>query len=159
MEYWNLPVYTTAPPARREPGVFYCIAILLRPFFHKRFGTDGAGCVQHARDCPDGPTVLRLAVAVGAEGVPQEDGDHHLETDWRVTPSCSASSSCDQPAFLRSAINLSAKIIRIPPQICLRFRRGAFYMRPSTAACHTGGYGICPSRSLEDFLLPLYPRP
>ena len=29
----------------------------------------------------------------------------------RVTPSCAASSSCDQPAFLRSAMSLSANII------------------------------------------------
>ena len=36
----------------------------------------------------------------------------HLLTDWRVTPSCSASSSCDQPAFLRRAVILSANIIR-----------------------------------------------
>ena len=43
----------------------------------------------------------------------------HLLTDWRVTPSCSASSSCDQPAFLRRAVILSANIIRE----VLRFRR------------------------------------
>ena len=35
----------------------------------------------------------------------------HLETDCRDTPSCCASSSCDQPAFLRSEMILSASIM------------------------------------------------
>ena len=35
----------------------------------------------------------------------------HLETDCRVTFSCWASSSWEYPAFLRRAINLSAKIM------------------------------------------------
>ena len=35
----------------------------------------------------------------------------HLETDWRLTPSISASSSCDQPFFFLSSMILSARII------------------------------------------------
>src|SRR5699024_7133306 len=35
----------------------------------------------------------------------------HLLTDWRLTFSCWASSSWDQPAFLRRAMILSAKIM------------------------------------------------
>ena len=35
----------------------------------------------------------------------------HLETDWRLTFSRSASSSCDQPAFLRRAMSLSENVM------------------------------------------------
>ena len=46
----------------------------------------------------------------------------HLETDCRETSSFCASSSCDQPAFLRRVIILSAKIISFPPVIRARSR-------------------------------------
>ncbi len=35
----------------------------------------------------------------------------HLETDWRLTPSLSASSSWDQPAFFLKSMILSARIM------------------------------------------------
>ena len=64
----------------------------------------------------------------------------HLETDWRETPSCSASSSCDMPLRLRSSAIFSARVMgQFPPSAPKHSR--SFGCRPQSAldSCATGG--------------------
>ena len=70
---WPLHLYKNNAPNRFWLGVLLFSPILL----HKRLDRNYQRGVHHAADGPDEPTVLRLAVSLGAEGVPQEDSDHH----------------------------------------------------------------------------------
>ena len=69
----------------------------------------------------------------------------HLETDCRVTDSFSASSSCDQPSFLRSSMILSAKIIRMLLLFGQRLPRAsdAVMIPPGTVAYQKDDCQIC----------------
>ena len=117
-------------PSSRRTDIFLCTARRsLSPCDELYHQHDRAE--EHARDRPDEPAVFRLPVAHGAEGVEEVNGGDEQPVDAAdraddgalglvltgvvllvVTPNCSASSSCDQPAFLRRAVILSANIIR-----------------------------------------------
>ena len=69
----------------------------------------------------------------------------HLETDWRVTSSCCASSSCDQPARFRSCVIFSAKIIVKPPGFgdAFRVRRDGSIIAILPVARNQRGAAMC----------------
>lgn len=63
---WPLHLYKNNAPNRFWLGVLLFSPIL----FHKRLDRNYQRGVHHTADGPDEPTVLRLAVSLGAEGVP-----------------------------------------------------------------------------------------
>ena len=122
----------------------------------RRAGVSGAGSGDSASSSsfsrksvltPKRRLICKIFSRSGRDWAPS-----HLETDCRVTSSCSASSSWDQPAFFRSCMILSARIIRIhsyprrplgPGAVFWRYGSGSRGCVPESRAGNlsTGGCG------------------